>query len=87
MLRYQVGAPPLFRRVAVRRPPALGGDLVVLRAGDVPRRLLPEPAPQTARYWVAGSAEWNGRQLPLADGPAYVAYEELLRGGTLVFRA
>ena len=69
---YQLGAPPLFDRVTVRRPASLGGTLRISKK---------------AQATTATRAVWNGVSVNIASDAKAIPYRDLLRGGDLVFEA
>jgi len=78
---YQIGAPPLFPRMVVRRQG--GKDLIVERSAELRSEQL--NAALGTEYLVADRALWNGEELDLRVSAANVQYRQLLAGGTLSF--
>jgi len=82
--RYQVGAPPLFEHVKIRRPQGIrAGDLEIFRSPA----LELQPLDGLAEYPVASGVKWNKTLISLEDDspPASLSFRELLRGGRLDF--
>ncbi len=75
--KYQVGAPPLFKTVTIRR----GGAYGTLKI----RRKMPVFSQPTAKFQAARSVSWRGQSHDLASDAVSISYKELLQGGELVF--
>jgi predicted alpha-1,2-mannosidase len=75
--KYQVGAPPLFQSVTIRRK-APHGDLRI-------RRSLQVYVNPREKFTPASSVSWRGIKHDLASDAVLLSYSELLEGGELVF--
>uniref|UniRef100_A0A7S2WCK6 Alpha-1,2-mannosidase n=1 Tax=Mucochytrium quahogii TaxID=96639 RepID=A0A7S2WCK6_9STRA len=77
--KYQVGAPPLFPKTVIQRPPELGGELTILRD---------ESLPTTEGFYQATKIDFDGVEWDLTnhESPPAFSYAQLLKGGTLTFR-
>lgn len=78
--KYQVGAPPLFKKITINRPYNLGGTLTISRSSGLPVH----NSTGTPQY-IAPSVRWREQNYSLQDGPVNLPYQELLKGGELMF--
>mmetsp|Transcript_18783 Transcript_18783/g.33323 ORF Transcript_18783/g.33323 Transcript_18783/m.33323 type:complete len:177 (+) Transcript_18783:365-895(+) len=79
---YQLGAPPLFRKVTIHRTGhRKSGNLII------ERRHIPISAQPLESFTPAKIAFWNKKPIDLSTGAATIPYRDLLEGGKLVFQS